>query len=156
MRLATWLGNSLTWWLHTAVVWVIFGFEEAAFLGGGSGAAAVVAQGFKRSIRRRRPNVGLEGFEASARNPDVYSFPSGHTCGAVGGAVAVSFVSPMLGSIYGVLAGFIAFSRIYLGAHYPFDVLGGALIGAVSGWATAELLMRILPELVALWSASFG
>src|SRR5690606_12377773 len=122
MHVFTWLGNSLTWWLHTALVWWLAGPVAGALLGGGSGAAALVAQAFKRSIRRRRPSVTLVGFQARARNPDRYSFPSGHTCGAVGGAIAVAFVSPLLAAIYGGLAVFIAISRMYLGAHYPLDV----------------------------------
>lgn len=148
MRTATWLGNSLTWWFHTALIFVLFDATTAALLGGGSGAAAIVAQGFKRTIRRRRPNVGLDDFEASAINPDRYSFPSGHTCGAVGGAVAVYWSNPELAAAYGGLAGVIAFSRMYLGAHYPLDVLGGALIGALSGWLSAEVIVRVLPELM--------
>lgn len=155
MHAFTWLGNSLTWWLHTILVYWIAGLVPAALLGGGSGAAALVAQAFKRSIRRRRPSVTLVGFQARARNPDRYSFPSGHTCGAVGGAVAVAFASPPLAIAYGVLAVFIAISRMYLGAHYPLDVLGGAAIGAVSGWVSAEVILWSWPTLTG-WSSGLG
>ena len=149
MRLITWLGNGLTWWFHTAAIWLSFDTMTGVLLGAGSGASAIVAQGFKRSVRRRRPNVSLDGFEATTHNPDRYSFPSGHTCGAVGGAVAVSYASPELGMAYGAFAVVVGFSRMYLGAHYPLDVLGGAIIGAASGWGAAELIVRVLPELMA-------
>lgn len=149
MRALTWLGNHYTWWLHTGLVAWLAGFLPAALLAGGSGAAAVVAQGIKRSVRRRRPDAALWGFEASSENPDRYSFPSGHTSGAFGAAVAVAFVAPAVGLAYLVLALGIAFSRLYLGAHYPLDVAAGVLVGVFSGWATAETIIWAWPDLVA-------
>jgi undecaprenyl-diphosphatase len=148
MRAFTWLGNHQIWWAHTAAVALFVGLLPAALLGGGSGAAAVVAQGIKRSVRRRRPDAALLGFEASSENPDRFSFPSGHTCGAFGGAVALAFVSPPVAAAFGVLAVGIAFSRMYLGAHYPLDVAVGALVGVVSGWVSAHVILAIWPELV--------
>jgi undecaprenyl-diphosphatase len=64
---------------------------------------------------------------------DEFSFPSGHT------AAAFVMVS-ILGSFYPVLllplvilASFIGISRVYLGVHYPSDVLAGAILGIVCG-----------------------
>ena len=148
MRGLTWLGNHYTWWMHTAAVAYFFGWLPAALLGGGSGAAALVAQAIKRSVRRRRPNVGLLEFQASSENPDKFSFPSGHSSGAFGAAIAVAFVAPVVGAIYGVLAIGIAFSRLYLGAHYPLDVAAGVLVGIVSGWASAETIIWAWPHLI--------
>ena len=147
MRAFTFLGNHQTWWAHTAAVAFFVGLLPAALLGGGSGAAAIVAQAIKRTVRRRRPDVGLVGFEASSENPDVYSFPSGHTCGAVGGAVAVAFASPTVAMVFAGLAICIAFSRMYLGAHYPLDVLFGVLVGILSGWASALVILALWPTL---------
>jgi undecaprenyl-diphosphatase len=156
MRSLTWLGNHYTWWLHTAAVAFFFGWLSAALLGGGSGAAALVAQAIKRSVRRRRPDVGLLEFQASSANPDKFSFPSGHSSGAFGAAVAVAFVAPMLGLVYGLLAVGIAFSRLYLGAHYPLDVAVGVLVGIFSGWISAEVILWVWPTLLTLLELPAG
>jgi undecaprenyl-diphosphatase len=150
MRALTWLGNNRTWYVHTIVVALFVGLLPGALLGGGAAAAAIVAQGIKRSVRRRRPDAALLGFEASSQNPDRYSFPSGHACGAVGGAIAVAFVSPTVGLVFGALAVGVSFSRLYLGAHYPLDVLVGVVVGALTGWAAAVIILWIWPALVDL------
>jgi len=77
--------------------------------------------------------VGIEGFEAIAGNPDKYSFPSGHTATAFGAAFAL--FGQIGGFSYGAiaLAPLIGFSRVYLGAHYPSDVVAGAFLGVLVG-----------------------
>ncbi|GAC1376387.1 MAG: hypothetical protein NVS3B25_00920 [Hymenobacter sp.] len=44
-------------------------------------------------------------------------------------------------------AGLLSYSRIYLGAHYPSDVLGGAAVGALLGWGAAAIYRKLAPEL---------
>ncbi|HYQ26386.1 MAG TPA: phosphatase PAP2 family protein [Polyangiaceae bacterium] len=87
--------------------------------------------------------------------PHSLSFPSGHTMGSAGvlGSLAVIarvlrprrpiWVAAILFSALGVLG--VALSRVYLGAHYPSDVLGGLFaaaswISAVTGWIYPRLL----------------
>jgi undecaprenyl-diphosphatase len=43
----------------------------------------------------------------------------------------------------GTLAALIAYSRVYLGVHYPFDVVGGAAIGVVCGWLAVWIRSRL-------------
>jgi undecaprenyl-diphosphatase len=69
--------------------------------------------------------------------PHSHSFPSGHTATAVAGATVLSYLYPRLTPLFVVLAAAIAYSRLYVGVHFPLDVVGGALIGAV----TALLLL---------------
>lgn len=156
MRALTRMGNHGTWWLHTALVGYFFGLLPGALLAGGSGAAALVAQAIKRSVRRRRPDAALLEFEASSENPDKFSFPSGHSSGAFGAAVAVAFAAPVLGLVYGILAIGIAFSRLYLGAHYPLDVAAGVLVGVFSGWVCADLILWAWPTLLTLLGLPVG
>ena len=108
-------------------------------LGAGALLATGVTQVLKRAWRRPRPST-LTGFTALAENPDAFSFPSGHTAAAVAVAVALSGQGLGLGAVAFPLAGGIAVSRVYLGAHYPLDVAVGASIGLVVGLA-ARLLV---------------
>lgn len=105
----------------------------------GAGGAAALAQLIKRVSRRRRPNVGIADFTALAQNPDAFSFPSGHTAASVALAVAWAGEGSGLGLLMSGFAGVIGFSRVYLGVHYPLDVMAGAVIGLTAG-ALARLI----------------
>jgi undecaprenyl-diphosphatase len=65
------------------------------------------------------------------------SFPAGHASTAFAGAVLLSFVAPRLAPVFFGLAVLIGFSRVYVGVHYPTDVLAGALLGSVVGAGAA-------------------
>jgi undecaprenyl-diphosphatase len=58
------------------------------------------------------------------------SFPSDHAAAAVAIAVVLFLAHRRMGAVALALAGLVCLSRVYVGAHYPADVLGGALIGA--------------------------
>jgi undecaprenyl-diphosphatase len=62
------------------------------------------------------------------------SFPSGHAAGAAAAAVMVSRRHGRLGAVAWFIALWVMLSRIYLGRHYPADVLTGALLGSVASW----------------------
>ena len=79
-----------------------------------------------------------------AADPDAFSFPSGHTTVAFAVAVALAGSGSGLGAVAAILAGGIAVSRVYLGAHYPLDVLAGIALGAASGWLARLLLIAPL------------
>ena len=102
----------------------------------------------KRLFRRARP--GLRGFPAvrlPVRMPTSTSFPSGHSASAFAFAVgAGAELGPAARVPLAGLAGAVAFSRVYVGAHYPGDVLAGAAIG--SAVAAASLRVWPLPEVV--------
>jgi undecaprenyl-diphosphatase len=67
--------------------------------------------------------------------PHTYAFPSGHATSTVGAAVAVSRMWPRTAPLWWALAALIAYSRVYLGHHFPLDVAGGALLGiAIAYW----------------------
>jgi undecaprenyl-diphosphatase len=72
-------------------------------------------------------------------SPDAFSFPSGHTAAAFGAATALAGAGHGLGSLVLALAVGIAVSRVYLGAHYPLDVVAGAILGIGAG-AAARLI----------------
>lgn len=68
--------------------------------------------------------------------PDKHSFPSGHTM--VGFAISFSVGSYSFGSaiLFYTIASLIAFSRVYVGLHYPLDVICGIVLGSVIGMLT--------------------
>ena len=94
----------------------------------------------KPLIHRPRPYDMNPMVRLLIKPPKDYSFPSGHT------SMAFTIVSGLflmkredLGIAACILASFIAFSRMYLYVHYPTDVLGGIMIGLLSGYAGYKL-----------------
>jgi len=67
--------------------------------------------------------------------PRSFSFPSGHAASTFGAAVAVSRMWPQTRGVWWTVAVLIGYSRIYLGHHYPLDVLADGLLGvAIAFW----------------------
>jgi membrane-associated phospholipid phosphatase len=149
--LPDWFWASLTITGHTSVVFallaplllprfagkggqvVITALLVCAVLGG------LVATLFKESLQIPRPPAILsaDAFRLIGHKLELVSFPSGHTLTAF--AVATLLIGGfqlqgwrLLGIL--VLASLIGLSRIAVGAHWPFDVLGGAIFGAICGY----------------------
>lgn len=97
----------------------------------------------KSFFRRKRPFHPHEGVKVVGRRPLDASFPSGHTAGAFAGAYLMSVHYPDLAPLSYGFATVIAASRIYLGVHYPSDVVVGAAAGLILAVAY-RLLWRLL------------
>lgn len=92
-------------------------------------AAWLVAQGAKTRVKRERP-YEAEGVARLIRPPTGSSYPSGHAAvtAAMMSAIAADG-TPTVRLVAGGLIVFVAASRVYVGVHYPSDVLGGAGMG---------------------------
>lgn len=99
-------------------------------------AYALVDAVVKPIIARDRP-VAVHATDPPRQLPPLprtFSFPSGHAASTFGAAVAVSRIWPQTRALWWSLAILVGYSRIYLGHHYPLDVMGGALVGIAAAF----------------------
>jgi undecaprenyl-diphosphatase len=99
-------------------------------------ATMTVEYPIKYYFRRRRPFIDIVQAIAVGRKPGTWSFPSGHSAAAFAGAWLLRRHYPKLAGLWYAIAALVGFSRIYLGAHYPGDVVSGALAGTAIAEAT--------------------
>jgi undecaprenyl-diphosphatase len=143
MRALTRAGDPASWLMHALVVTAITGASDGqlpALLIVGVAMGTAVSQLLKRCCRRTRPDEHIPHFVALLRNPDAFSFPSGHTAVGFAVATALAGADPRLAVVEGIFAVAIGCSRVYLGAHYPLDVLAGAVLGVFAGLGATLLV----------------
>jgi undecaprenyl-diphosphatase len=106
-------------------------------------ATATVEHPIKKWFRRRRPFLSLIEAIIVGRKPGSYSFPSGHSAAAFAGALLLAREYPARARGFFGLASLVAFSRVYLGVHYPGDVLSGSLLGMMLAKIYARLFRKV-------------
>jgi len=85
----------------------------------------------KPMIERIRPCHVVEGAHVLIGCSGAYSFPSAHAANSMGMAVYLTYVYPQWRWIWFSLSGLMSISRVFVGVHYPFDLVGGWIVGAV-------------------------
>ena len=95
----------------------------------------------KHLVGRERPWLHVAGLIPLVNEPDPNSFPSGHTCAAFAAGMIWVRILPRrwMRGLAAVLAVCMGLSRLYVGVHYPSDVLAGALVGSLCAWAVWRL-----------------
>lgn len=143
--------KALTFAGAAGLVWIVLGAVAAAWLRRPLALVAVIlaieAASFldrvlKSAFGRARPFVGDPRVHPSIALPHDPSMPSGHAMNAFAGAVLLGAVMPRARWPLLALAALIGLSRIYLGVHFPSDVIAGAILGAAIGAIAAWLLRR--------------
>ena len=98
----------------------------------------------KNLVARTRPYEVIEGLTYLVRRPSEYSFPSGHAGSSFAAAcVMLRRLPKRYGIPAFVLAVLIALSRLYVGVHYPSDVLFGMISGILISYAAEAIVERI-------------
>ncbi len=103
----------------------------------------------KNIVQRPRPFVTFTDLQIIIPQPGQFSFPSGHTASSFASAVTFyRYLPKKVGVPAVILAGLIGFSRLYVGVHYPTDVLAGVVMGIflsyLAGWIVDAVQKKII------------
>lgn len=90
---------------------------------------------------RSRPFVDYDVF-LIFQHPATSSFPSGHAAFFFALSAIVYFYNKKAGSLFLIASFLIAISRVFSGVHWPFDILGGMLIGIITAWLIHRILSK--------------
>ena len=95
----------------------------------------------KNAIRRNRPHEAIQGFNAFLKKPsDRFSFPSGHTAGGFLMATLIAHYYPEFAIFAYIVATMVGCSRVFLGVHFPTDILAGVVLGVSSAIISLSMM----------------
>lgn len=154
MKLYTQLGNTGMLFIVLGVLMLFFKQTRKAGL---SALCAmligliVVNFTIKPLVSRSRPWLVIENFANLVPEHDPNSFPSGHTNAAFAFALAVCMSAPKrwMKVTAVCMAVVMGLSRLYVGVHFPSDVLAGAVIGSLCGLAGTWVIRKVWDRLPA-------
>lgn len=110
--------------------------------------ALVLVQPISNAAREQRPFVNHPEVHKLIAHSADFGFPSDHAAGAGAIAVGLLFLSWRLGLITALVSLLIAFSRVYVGVHFPQDVAAGLALGAVVAVLGIFLIVPLLTRLL--------
>lgn len=149
MLLISKMGNAGWFWILLGIFLLLWGIRNRKFARYGLalllclGTTALVCNvALKPMVGRIRP-YDLLGFSILVPPLADFSFPSGHTSSSFAAATAIYAMNRRWGTVAYVFAVLMGISRLYLGVHFPTDVLAGAVIGFVMAKLTLLCLHSI-------------
>ncbi|MGB3005687.1 MAG: phosphatase PAP2 family protein [Chitinophagaceae bacterium] len=109
--------------------------QNALYLTESLVASQIISFSTKAIINRSRPS-DYDPSLIALKSTQSESFPSGHTSAAFSTATSMAIISPKWYVIVPAFswASLVGYSRLYMGVHYPTDVLAGAIVGSGSAW----------------------
>ncbi len=133
------------WGFLAAVAFLLTGLQPSHLLIPWVAVASswTLAEGVKYLFNRARPYISDTEIAPLIKTPSSSSFPSGHSATAAAGALTLSVVYPSFAPALLISGFLVALSRIYLGVHYPFDVLAGLLIGAATALCVLAVAVAV-------------
>jgi undecaprenyl-diphosphatase len=144
-------GDSWFWVLALLLVGFTatpFWQQRALWMGISVIVTALLVLTIKFSVKRRRPEGEWGGIY---RSTDPHSFPSGHaTRSFMLATLAVGFGPAWLAAILVIWAPLVGLARVAMGVHYLSDVIVGAFLGILMGWANYHLVPLVLAYLATL------
>lgn len=147
-------GDSWFWGLGLLLLWMLgdsFWKKWAVVLFAGIAMLAIIVMSIKFTVRRRRPEGEWGGIY---RNTDPHSFPSGHAARAfLIAALALGLGPVWLAILLCVWAPLVSLARVSMGVHYLSDIVAGAILGILVGWAGLEFIPALLAWLTGLLPA---
>jgi undecaprenyl-diphosphatase len=102
----------------------------------------------KYLLERPRPCHILQNIHLLVTCGSGFSFPSSHAVNNFCGATVLAFVFPRAGKWLFLFATVVAFSRVYVGVHYPSDVLAGAIVGFFCGLVVIAVFVWLQQKIV--------
>lgn len=148
VKAITYLGNRGALMIAAALVLMLIPkTRRLGFLCGAALIANVVINNLilKNAVARIRPYEAVEGLQRIVGRQRDYSFPSGHTSAGFSAASVIYMETRRrIGIPVAILALLIGLSRLYVGVHYPTDVLAGLISGTLIGVTVCLLYHRYI------------
>lgn len=147
VKFITHLGDKGLLWCFISIILILTekhcktGLKLAASQGIGSIITNLIT---KNAVHRSRPFDVIAGLETIIPPPSDWSFPSGHTTSSIAAGTLLFMCMPKKYGIPALVLGIcISLSRMYVGVHYPTDIIAGALVGIFAAISANKLIDKI-------------